>query len=173
MIIGIGGISNSGKSKLAGRLKDYFKDKKVSVLCQDDYTFPKDKIPSVKDHVDWEHPDSIDYKWFHKTLVEHDKIFDIVIVEGIFAFHHEPTNVLMDIKIFLSLDKNIFMVRKSNDLRWGKEPDWYVEHIWNSHCEYCGHYTDIDALAINSDNPIDLKEVISFMSESLIWRDII
>jgi len=48
MIIGIGGISNSGKSNLAGRLKSYFKDKKVSVLCQDDYAFPKDKIPTGK-----------------------------------------------------------------------------------------------------------------------------
>lgn len=163
MIIGIGGISNAGKSRLAGRIKSKLSDRKVSVLCQDDYVFPKDKIPTIRDHIDWESPDSIDFIKYEKAVVEAVKNHDIVIIEGIFAFHYPSTNVMMDKRVFLTLDQRFFFMRKKNDLRWGKEPDWYIEHIWDSHIRYSKNNIPQDTLILRAGREIDIDDVIAYL----------
>ena len=165
MIVGIGGISNAGKSKLALRISDHYSSKKVAILCQDDYVFPKNQIPLIREHVDWECPESIDFDKFEKIVQDTLTINDIVIVEGIFAFYKENFNKHMDKKIFLNLDHKIFFSRKNKDLRWGKEPEWYVQHIWDSHHRYCDNNTPKDALKIKANEDIDLKIVIDFLEK--------
>lgn len=166
MIIGIGGISNAGKSKLALRIKDYYSAKKVRILCQDDYAFPTDSIPLIRNHVDWERHESIDFNYFEEVVQKAINKNEIVILEGIFAFYKESINKYMDKKIFLTLDDNFFFSRKSNDLRWGKEPDWYMQHIWDTHHKYCDHNTPKDALKIKVNEEIDLETVIDFLEKS-------
>lgn len=165
MIIGIGGISNAGKSKLATRIADHYSSKKVVVLCQDDYVFPKDKIPMIGDHVGWECPESIDFNRFEEIVQETLSKNEIVIVEGIFAFHRESFNKHIERKIFLTLDNEVFFNRKSNDLRWGKEPTWYIQHIWNSHHKYCDNNIPKDALKIDANEDINLETVIDFVDK--------
>ncbi len=168
MVIGIGGISNAGKSHLALQIKNYYSSKKVIILCQDDYVFSKDKIPVIRDHIDWECPESIDFNKYENAILEHIKHWEIVIIEGIFAFYKESTNKLIDKKIFLTLDPRFFFMRKNSDLRWGKEPDWYIDHIWNSHIKHCKENNHDDALVIKADKDIDLKEVISFIQPNML-----
>lgn len=166
MIIGIGGISNAGKSKLALRIKDYYSAKKVRILCQDDYAFPTDSIPLIRNHVDWERPESIDFNYFEEVVQKAINKNEIVIIEGIFAFYNDRLNKLINKKIFLTLDREFFFSRKSNDLRWGKEPDWYMQHIWDTHHKYCDHNTTKDALKIKVNEEIDLETVIDFLEKS-------
>ncbi|HJN05836.1 MAG TPA: hypothetical protein QF480_04420 [Bacteroidales bacterium] len=166
MVIGIGGISNAGKSTLALRINDYYSSNKVIILCQDDYAFPKDKIPLIRDHVNWECPESIDFNYYENVVQEVITKNEIVIVEGIFAFYKDSFNKHIDRKIFLTLDRSFFFSRKSNDLRWGKEPEWYMQHIWDSHHKYCDHNTPKDALRIKANEDIDLKMVIDFLEKS-------
>ncbi len=166
MVIGIGGISNSGKSKLALRIKDYYSLNKVIILCQDDYVFPKNKIPTIRDHVNWECPESIDFNYNEKVVQEAIIKNDIVIIDGIFAFYSESIKKLIDSKIFLCLDSEVFLTRKRKDLRWGKEPEWYIQHIWDSHHKYCNHNMPKDALRINANEDIDLKIIIDFLEKS-------
>lgn len=163
MIIGIGGISNAGKSNLARRLKNHYSSKNVCILCQDDYAMPNEKIPLINNHIDWERPESIDFNTFEKAVVESIENNDIIIIEGIFAFNTESISKLIDKKIFLTLDRRFFFMRKNSDLRWGKEPDWYIEHIWNNHDKYCKHDIPKEALLMKAGKDIDLETIINFI----------
>jgi len=168
MVIGIGGISNAGKSSLALQIKKYYSSKKVTVLCQDDYALPSEKIPLIRDHIDWECPESIDFNYYEKAVIEAIENNDIVIAEGIFAYYNDSTNKLFDKKVFLTLDSRFFFMRKNTDLRWGKEPDWYIEHIWNNHIKYCKQSIPEDALKIRAGRDINLENIIHFLeSESV------
>jgi uridine kinase len=163
MVIGIGGISNAGKSSLALKIKSYYPSKQVTILCQDDYAFPNEKIPIIKNHIDWECPGSIDFDIYEKAVIEAIEASDIVIAEGIFAFHRDSTTKLFDKKIFLTLDSRFFFMRKNTDLRWGKEPDWYIEHIWNNHIKYCKQNIPKDAKQIRAGRAINLENIIDFL----------
>jgi len=166
MVIGIGGISNAGKSGLARRIKNYYSSKKVTVLCQDDFAFPNEKIPLIRDHIDWECPESIDFKHYEETVIKAIEDNDIVIIEGIFAFYYGSTTNLIDKKIFLTLNSRFFFMRKNTDFRWGKEPDWYIEHIWKNHIKYCKTNTPDDALVLRAGKTIDLNKIITFLESS-------
>ncbi len=168
MLIGIGGISNAGKSSLALRIKNYYSSKKVAILCQDDYAFPSDKIPLIRDHIDWECPESIDFNIYEKAVIDAIEENDIVIAEGIFAYHNNSTNKLFDKKIFLTLDSRFFFMRKNTDLRWGKEPDWYIEHIWNNHIKYCKQNIPEDAIKIRAGREINLQIIIDFLEPNSV-----
>ena len=80
MIIGIGGISNAGKSSLAEQIKSHYPDKSVKILCQDNFAFPTHDIPKIKEHTNWEIPASIDFDRFYDKILEESKKHDIVIV---------------------------------------------------------------------------------------------
>jgi uridine kinase len=136
MIIGIGGVSRAGKTSYAERLKKIFTKKRVIILSQDDFVFPENQIPKIKDRTDWECPESIDFDKFYETITISSRGHDIVIVEGLLIFYQSRITDLFDITYFLEIDKDTFMKRKSDDTRWGKEPDWYLEHIWNSYLKF-------------------------------------
>ena len=135
MIIGIGGVSRAGKTTLSARLKKRIKGKTIKILNQDDFV-KKNKLPMIKNHVDWEHPDSIDWKALAKAISTYRSEFDIVIVEGIFAFYHTKITKLYDWAFFVHIPKELSFNRKNKDLRWGKEPQWFIEHIWKSYLLY-------------------------------------
>jgi nicotinamide/nicotinate riboside kinase len=164
MIIGIGGISNAGKSTLARRIKNHYSSKSVSIICQDDYAVATEKIPTINDHADWERPESINFSLYEKVVKEEIEKSEIVIIEGIFAFYKNNLLEIMDKKIYLNLDNKSFIMRKKNDFRWGQEPDWYIEHIWKSHYKYCYNNIPKDALVINANNDIDINVVLDFLS---------
>lgn len=123
MIIGIGGISNAGKSQFARRLKSYLSPKKVSIICQDDYVYPTANIPKINDHTDWETPDSINFPWLHDVILNSIDCNDIVIMEGIFAFYNEVITDLLDYKIMLSIPKIYFWKGKPQTLDGEKNPN--------------------------------------------------
>ena len=138
VIVGIGGISRSGKSSLARELQKLFEEngKTVEVLQQDKFVFPECLIPKINDHVDWERPESIDIQGFIRALKESSRINDVTIAEGLMVYWNPEVLNLFTCRIFIKLDKEEFFRRKQTDLRWGKEPDWYVEYIWDSYLKY-------------------------------------
>lgn len=165
MVIGIGGSSNSGKSTLANQLKNYYTNLKVIVLCQDDYIVDRQLLTTINEHINWEIPSTINIKKYISAVIDAKNNYDLVICEGLFAFWFEELNKLYDKKIFLKIDKEIFKERKNKDLRWGKEPEWYIEHIWEKHVEYCditiykNDYFIIDATKITN-----ITKLISFIN---------
>lgn len=136
IVIAIGGVSRAGKTTLSTKLKNDFSNKKAVVLCQDDYIRDVENIPKIKDRIDWEHPDSIDHVAFFNAILEAQKNADIVIVEGLMVYYDLGTSLLFDKKIFIQIDHETFVRRKEKDFRWGIEPDWYIQHIWDSFFKY-------------------------------------
>ena len=165
MIIGIGGISNSGKSALAEKIKEHYANKSVKILCQDNFAKPTPEIPKIQTHTNWEIPESLDFDRFYKQIVAESKKYDIVIDEGLFVFYEDRLNQLYDKSIYISISKESFVERKKLDLRWGKEPSWYIEHIWDSHQQF---FEKIEvrkkAFQLSGEYPVDLDSVFRYLN---------
>jgi len=136
MIIGVGGVSRAGKTSLALQIEKWHDSGSVKILHQDDFIRPIDKMPLVREHIDWEHPDSYDFVGLIKAIKKERKKFDIVVVEGLMVFCNQQLAKLMDKRIYIRISKETFLSRKTLDNRWEDEPDWYIEHIWNNHFVY-------------------------------------
>jgi len=164
MVIGIGGVSNAGKTTLATRLAKQLEPLRVKVLCQDDFAKPLAEIPLIRSHMDWETPLSIDLVKYYKHILEANETYDVVIAEGLFAFCDQHLNKHYDKRIFLTISKRVFWERKSKDLRWGKEPEWYMEHIWQSHFK-CGVLKEVNpkTLVLSGEHMVDLEQLMPFL----------
>jgi uridine kinase len=136
MVIGIGGCSNAGKSALADEIIAKLPKKKAIVICQDDYTIDEELIPNHYEHTDWEVPESIDIETYIQDVKDAIGKYDLIICEGLFTFWWDELNALYNRQVYLNLDKNEFTLRKAKDNRWGKEPGWYIRHIWDNHQTY-------------------------------------
>ena len=164
MVIGIGGVSRAGKTTLAIKLKNRLKGKTIGILNQDDFV-KKTNHPIIKGRIDWEHPDSLDWEVLKKEIKKSKKLFDIIIVEGLFAFHNKKINTWYDRTFFVHIEKELFFKRKLKDLRWGKEPDWFIRHIWKSYGKYGNLPKDLKrVLWIEGDKPTDLKQIVKYIS---------
>lgn len=136
MVIGIGGVSRAGKTTLAYKIRQWFGDETVFILHQDEYIQPESKMPKIQGHIDWEHPGSLDFETLKNLITEKSQKYPIVIVEGLMVFYEKALLDLMDRKIYIEISKDAFLQRKTLDNRWGNEPGWYIEHIWDSHFKY-------------------------------------
>ena len=158
-IIGIGGLSRSGKSTLAKQIKGHFASRKVLILSQDDFVKDEKEIPKIKDRTDWEHPDSIDIRSLLQTIDEVKKSHDLIIIEGLLAFYFPALNSLYDHRIFLTISKKTFLFRRQQETRWGSEPEWFWEHVWESYLKY-GYNSSTDLIEISGEHQVDLNLVI-------------
>ena len=164
MVIGIGGISTAGKSKLAENISEYFSDKKIKILCQDHFAMPTQQIPKINGHTNWEIPESIDFEKFYNKILEEKNKNNIVVAEGLFVFYEKRLLELFNKKIFITISKKTFLERKSIDYRWGEEPDWYMEHIWDSHLQFCNQFRNKGfAFQLSGENPVDFKSIIQYL----------
>ncbi|HHH53395.1 MAG TPA: hypothetical protein ENK91_07030 [Bacteroidetes bacterium] len=164
MIIGIGGVSRAGKTTLAKKIANYYSGMKKVILHQDDYINAGFDIPQIKNRIDWEVPESIDFPRLKYDLIWLKEHVDLVILEGIFSFFDHEINKMYDKKIFVDLGYKDFINRKLLDKRWGYEPLWYIYHIWDS---YKNHREDIigikDILILEDNTENSDKKVIEFL----------
>lgn len=166
MIIGIGGVSRAGKTTLAEKIKIYFEKQKksVTVFCQDEYVKPTMSIPKLQGVPDWERPSTI--KWDALTNNIQKSTAEIIIVEGLFSFYPASLRILYDVKIFLNIEKELFMSRKSKDTRWEEEPDWYPEHIWRSFLKYGQKKGDKEEyIELSGDSKFDVKKIVELFPD--------
>lgn len=136
MIIGIGGVSRAGKTSLAFKIREWLGDREASIIHQDEFIQPMELMPKIHGHIDWEHPASLDFNRLLEKVKAESKLRKFVIVEGLMVFRSKELFSLLDKKIYLKIGKEVFLSRKTLDNRWGEEPDWYIEHIWNNHFIY-------------------------------------
>lgn len=133
-LILIGGISRCGKSTLAKELSQLIPQS--THLDQDNFVIEENIIPKIKDRIDWETPESLDWHRLHQQINQSLRTYKLVIVEGIFAFVQKELIDKADIKLALRANKNDFLKWRKEETRWGEEPEWYLEHVWNSHLVY-------------------------------------
>lgn len=163
MLIAIGGLSRSGKTKLARQVRRLYTGKVVKILHQDDYVKAEADIPRIRDHIDWEVPASVDVPVWRAAILAAQKVADIVIVEGIFVFAFHEINLLYDRSILVEIPEKIFLERKRIDLRWGKEPEWYIQYIWEAYQEHGLPPVDLEVHRVAGNRPLDREALEGFL----------
>lgn len=185
-IIGITGGSGSGKTTLIRELRKQFSKKELCIISQDDYYYPRDsqKIDANGIH-NFDLPGAINKKDFlrdilllkkGKTLKRKEYTFNnekakpktltfrpakIIVVEGLFIFHYNKINALLDLKIFVHAKENIKLIRRIiRDQTCRNYPledvlYRYEHHVLPSFEKYIGPYIESADLVIN--NNTDFK----------------
>ncbi|VWL85144.1 uridine kinase [Oceanivirga miroungae] len=169
VIIGIAGGTGSGKTSVANLIVDDLKKYgcKVALLEQDSYYADNKDMPfDVRKELNYDHPNSIDFK----LLVEHIKDLkagksiekpiydftthlrtdksevieaeDIIIVEGILLFAVEELRNMLDMKIFVDTDDDIRLLRRmERDIKerarsFESIKNQYIETVKPMHLEF-------------------------------------
>lgn len=139
-IIGICGISRSGKSSIRRYLESELKIKKSNIFKLDEYFIKPNKVFDTelnKEIEDWEDPRVLDFDKLYKELIsaiiketkqvdmnklknlnkENNSLVrefpnEIIIVEGFLLFYCEKIYNLFDIKIMLETDLDVIKERR-------------------------------------------------------------
>ncbi|MCD4774072.1 MAG: hypothetical protein K8R41_11895, partial [Bacteroidales bacterium] len=163
IIIGIGGVSRAGKTTLAYKIRDLYPKQKIRFVHGDDVVKAVEDIPMIRDRVDWECIESFDYEKIIKRIKD-DFDSDIIICEGILIFHNKELFKLFDKKIIAEISKDCFYERKSHDNRWGYEPRWYIDYIWEKYIQHYSNFIDNKGfLKINGETSFDMEELRRFL----------
>ena len=157
-LILIAGISRSGKSSLASELAKRLEN--AIHLEQDQFVLQETNIPTIEDRIDWETPESIDWLKWHQTINEALKSYRFIIAEGIFAFNDLKLIQRTSATIDLSITKDEFLRRRRKEVRWGKEPEWFLVHVWEAHLKYHNPYAISPTLQLNNYSAQDIELVI-------------
>ena len=137
ILIAICGGTGSGKSYLSKQIIKHFNKYRVNYICQDSYYKDfRDLNFSERCEINFDHPNSIDFKLFyqhlkslingediycpvysyksHKRLLKNKKITvcDILIVDGIYILLKKNIRKLFDLSIFLDVDSEIRLKRR-------------------------------------------------------------
>ena len=137
LFIGIAGGSASGKTSFANLLIDTIKSPNMVLITQDSYYKNFSQLAfNERANINFDHPDSIDYKLLKnhlKNLLEGKKvdipIYDytshlrkeitrtinnhkIIILEGILALYDKEIRNMMDIKLYIDTDDDIRIIRR-------------------------------------------------------------
>lgn len=138
VLIGIAGGSASGKTSIAHRIYESFRDcKSIVILKEDDY-YKDEKHLSLEERkkINYDHPLSFDHnllvdhlyslknrQGIHKPIYDHsaylrrpEKEFieaaDVVILEGLFVLENKEIRSLLDMKIFVDTPPDIRFIRR-------------------------------------------------------------
>lgn len=138
LVIGIAGGTGSGKSTIAHNIKAAVSSQEtVAIIEMDAYYKDHSHLSDIdREALNYDHPDAIDFDLFAKQLkaliagqaiekpiydfVKHGRRAeidltepaDIVIVEGILAFHRKEIRDLFDIKLYVDTDPDIRAFRR-------------------------------------------------------------
>jgi nicotinamide/nicotinate riboside kinase len=87
--------------------------------------------------------------------------FDVVIAEGLFAFYDDKMNELYDKKFHVKISKRTFLIRRAMDIRWGYEPTWFIDHVWQSFLKFGKPKKEIkNIISVSGEDEFDMEKVI-------------
>lgn len=158
LLIGIGGGTGSGKTTIATRIKESFKDARVVVIPQDAYYKDRSHLnPEERGRINYDHPDAFDTDLLIKHLNElklgnpvempiydfktHTRLpqtiqvepGEVIILEGILVLYDQRVRELLDIRIFVDTPDDIRFIRRL--VRDVKERGRTVESVINQYLE--------------------------------------
>lgn len=136
IVIGVSGGSASGKTTVANRIKEEFKDS-VELISHDFYYIPHDNLPmEERAKLNYDHPNAFDTQRLINDILnlkqciaierpvysytEHTRLAEtvrvnpakVIIVEGFMIFENTDLRNLMDIKVFVDTDADERLIRR-------------------------------------------------------------
>lgn len=196
-VMGIAGSSGSGKTFFLRCFLNHFNEDEITLISQDDYYIPANtKTQEENKLYNFDLPTAIDRKSFYhdiKSLFDGETVYKeeytfnnpnikprileikpapILIVEGLFIFHYEEVNALLDHRIFLHADEDIALDRRlKRDLieRGYNEEDVrykWVNHVVPAFNEYLLPFKEsCDRIIINNtDDPLEMIRITDEVS---------
>jgi uridine kinase len=196
-VMGIAGSSGSGKTFFLRCFLNHFTEDEITLISQDDYYIPANtKTQEENKLYNFDLPTAIDRKSFYhdiKSLFDGETVYKeeytfnnpnikprileikpapILIVEGLFIFHYEEVNALLDHRIFLHADEDIALDRRlKRDLieRGYNEEDVrykWVNHVVPAFNEYLLPFKEsCDRIIINNtDDPLEMIRITNEVS---------
>lgn len=160
----IAGVSRSGKSSLASALSARLQD--AIHLDQDQFARPEQEIPLIRDRIDWEAPESIDWTKWKTTISNALKKHRYVIAEGIFALSDQTLVRQASLTILLQLNETEFKARRKRETRWGEEPEWFIQHVWDAHLLHHNPHRIRTDLVLNGFTSEDIQHIIDALKSN-------
>jgi uridine kinase len=183
-LIGIAGLSGSGKSELARTLAARLQSS--DVLTLDSYYHPQSHLPlEARAKLNYDHPDSLDWPLLaaHLDALAHGQsveephyLFErhtrsretrtvlpqpYLILEGILALHRPEVRELMDLKVFVSTaPEACFRRRLERDIaQRGRTAacvrDQYQSSVWPMAVEFVLPSRGFADLTVSGEEPLD------------------
>jgi uridine kinase len=136
-LIGLTGVSGSGKTTFLNELKSAFGTDQLTVISQDNYYYPREKQLIDEEGIhNFDLPTSINQGEFHRDILQllegrpvrrqeytfnndlaTPKVLEfapnqLILVEGIFIYHYKEIKELMDLKLFLHVKETTALSRR-------------------------------------------------------------
>lgn len=168
MIIGIGGISRSGKTKLAKRLRTYFKKQGyITILFNtDSFLFCSKKLSLIVNYPNRETPEAINFEQLIQQItLAKCTPNSIIIIEGHLVFANPQLCKLLDCRIFFFIDKATFIKRKMKDNRWGKVSLAYIQYAWQAWLQYGQINDNKPHLRLDGNRKLPFEWIIKYIYE--------
>ncbi len=183
-LIGVAGLSGSGKTALASKLARHLGAAEVITL--DAYYHPQSHLSlDQRAHLNYDHPDALDWPLLAahlasltqgESIQEPVYLFDqhtrapvsrliepqpIVIVEGILALHHPDVRELLDLAVFVTTrNEECLRRRLERDIaERGRTRESVLEQynstVWPMALEYVLPSRQFASLVVSGEEPLD------------------
>ena len=185
-VIGVSGRSGSGKSTFVSRIMEYFGSDMVCLHTMDNYYLPsEEQIVDEKQFLNFDLPTSFDRSKFYtdlELLINGEQVelaeyeftnenpsnnvitlysAPIILVEGLFVYHYEEINALLDFKVMMEVSYDQCYNRRLNrDLKERNYSADQTHYRYNAHVEpayklYIEPYKVKCNLQIDNDKSLD------------------
>ncbi len=185
LLIGIAGLSGSGKTALARQLAPRL-DAPSAVVTLDSYYHPQSHLSlEERAHLNYDHPDALDWKLLFahldaltngEPIDEPVYLFDrhtraaharrvepqpFLVLEGILALHRPEIRDLLDLKVFVTTDPEECLRRRMERdiVERGRTRESVVEQyqstVWPMALEYVLPSRDHADLVVSGEEPLD------------------
>ena len=167
LIIGICGGTGSGKTTVVNKILNILPANHVVILSQDSYYKDNSNIPmEERKHINFDHPDSIEFDLLYKHLNElkkgnsiekpiysyitctrsaetiHIESKDVILIEGILLFSDERIRKICNVKVFVDApsDERLLRVIKRDIIERGRNVeqtlDRYIDTVKPMHEQF-------------------------------------
>ena len=183
LLIGVAGLSGSGKTALARRLAPHLHSE---VITLDAYYHPQSHVPlEARGRLNYDHPDALDwpllsahlasltrgepveepvYLFDRHTRADHTRRIDphpVFIVEGILALHHPDVREFLDLSVFVTTrDVECLRRRLERDIaERGRTRESVLEQyystVWPMALQYVLPTREFATLVVSGEEPLD------------------
>lgn len=196
IVIGISGGSGSGKTSFIRDVRKEFSGADITLLSQDEYYHPREQQLTDQNGIkNFDLPTSIDLAEFisdiqklkrGETVVREEYTFNnseatssmltirpskVLIVEGLFIFHHLEIRSLLDFSIMIHASSALTVIRRIQRDRIERNYPLedvlyrYEHHVLPSFEKYIGPYIDEVDIVINNNKNYHnaLRMIVSYL----------